>query len=101
MKELHIWLRWPTQCDLPPQGMLYLDGAESLLRSGAERVDTVQAHYCSTVWLQMGYRLFVHFSNGTDTEIKLGSNSSTPRYIRVGNNLERLLLAGEFGPVGG
>lgn len=74
MKELHIWLRWPTQGDLPPQGMLYLDGAESLLRSGAERVDTVQAHYCSTVWLQMGYRLFVHFSDGTDTEIKLGSN---------------------------
>lgn len=101
MKELHIWLRWPTPAEMPAHSTIHLDEAESLLRNGAERVDTVQAHYCSTVWLQMGYRLFVHFSDGTDTEIKLGSNPSTPRYIRVSNNLERLLLAGEFGPVGG
>lgn len=101
MKELHIWLRWPASGDLPPRGMLYLDGAERLLQDGAERVDTVQTHCCSTAWLQMGYRMLVHFSDGADTEIKLGSNPSTPRYIRAGNNLERLLLAGEFGPVGG
>ena len=101
MKELHIWLRWPTPEEIPAQSTIHLDGMEKRLLAGVERVDTVQAHCCSTVWLQMGYRLFVHFSDGTDTEIKLGDNPSTGRHIRVEHNLERLLLAGEFGPVGG
>ena len=99
MKELHIWLRLPAPDDLPTQ-LLYLSGEDRLLGACQERVDTVHARFCSTRWLAEGYQLFIHLADGTDTEIRLGSkNGATGRCIRLEHNLERLLLAGEFGPV--
>ena len=43
----------------------------------------------------MGYRLFVHKGDHT-IELKIGKNPSTDRLLKGTENLERLLLNGEF-----
>lgn len=64
-----------------------------------EDIHTTQLFPCSTQNLARGFRIFVHFLNGTCSEIKLGENQTTPRTIRMGHNLEKLLLNNEFGIV--
>ena len=50
----------------------------------------------STDLLIRDYKVFVHDLQGNKIEIKLGKNECTSRVIKLGHNLEKLLLAGEF-----
>lgn len=61
------------------------------------KVYTTQTHFCSTTWLVKGYRIFAHMLDDEVVEIKLGKNECTDREIRVSHNLEKMLLANEFG----
>ncbi|MDF2879583.1 MAG: hypothetical protein K0R54_140 [Clostridiaceae bacterium] len=94
-KELHIWMgeNYLNKDDL----LITYDSTQKALFSYAERVDTVQTHFCSTMWFEYGYRIFVHMLNNDVVEIKLGQNDCTTREIRKSNNLEKLLLANHFG----
>ena len=69
------------------------------LREGREMIRTDQSTFFSTETIANGYRLFAHFADrGGSVEVRIGTvNQSTGREIRRGHNLERLLLAGEFG----
>ena len=99
-KELHIWMgeNWRSENKNVNELIVTLESAEKALHSNKSRVDTTQTHVCSTKWLQKCYRLFVHMLDNTVVEIKLGQNDSTNRIIKETYNLEKLLLAGEFGP---
>lgn len=99
MKELHIWLRSPRDPHTASVLRLFPHNAEQALLSGRRRVDTVQTTCCSTRWLMEGYHIFLHFPGGTNAKVRLGRNKCTAREIRPEHNLQKLLLAGEFGPV--
>ena len=58
---------------------------------------TYQTSVCATSLLLSGCRIFVHMLDGKIVEIKLGENECTDRFIKVSHNLEKLLLANEFG----
>lgn len=58
---------------------------------------STQAHYFSQDTLDKKYKLFAHFANGDVVEVKRGKNECTTRNISYLCNLEKLLLAGEFG----
>ena len=58
---------------------------------------STQSYYFSQDTLDKGYKLFAHFSNGDTVEVKRGKNSCTSYKISFFQNLERLLLMGEFG----
>jgi hypothetical protein len=94
-KELHIWL-----CDYDKFTFPYVR-LESTLRALHEQdeiVHTTQPHVCSTTWLVKGYRIFTHMLDGEVVEIVLGDkNKYTNRNIGIRHNLEKLLLANEFG----
>lgn len=99
MKELHIWLRKPKDPRTFSVLKVFPEKAEKALLAGYRRVDTVQTICCDTRWLEQGYHIFIHFPNGSNAKLRLGRNSCTDRYIRPEHNLQKLLLAGEFGPV--
>lgn len=100
MKELHIWLRAPRDPHTASVLRLFPHNSEQALRSGRHRVDTVQTACCDTRWLQEGYQIYLHLPGGSNPKLRLGRNKCTKRYIRPENNLQKLLLAGEFGPMG-
>lgn len=62
-----------------------------------EYILSTQSYYFSQNTLDKKYRLFAHFSNGDTVEVKRGKNYCTSREIGCFQNLEKLLLAGEFG----
>lgn len=59
-------------------------------------IHTDQSAFLSMA-LSLGYQVFVHFASEKVVEIKYGVNSTTGRKIRASHNIERLVLAGEFG----
>ena len=94
IKELHIYMTYDypeeTLCDL--HTTLY-----SLIKKGMY-IHTTQTSVCSTERFREGYKIFVHMLDGDCVEIKLGSeNKNSSREIKMYHNLEKLLLANEFG----
>lgn len=59
-------------------------------------VMTIQVCTISTLLFTKGYRIFVHDKPDSKFEITLGKCERTNREIRMGHNLERMILTGEF-----
>ena len=55
-----------------------------------------QSYFFSQSTIDRGYTLFAHFTDGTTTEVRRGAISPSGREITAAQNLEKLLLAGEF-----
>jgi hypothetical protein len=96
VKALHIWMNNDI-LDMDVQHVT-LDGTLRALNEQENIIHTTQPHVCSTTWLVKGYKIFVHMLDGEVVEITLGDNNKhTNRNIGVRHNLEKLLLANEFG----
>lgn len=59
-------------------------------------VDTYQLICCTTDLFNQGYRIFIHETPASQFEITLGQCEGTTREIKVGHDLPKLILAGEF-----
>lgn len=64
------------------------------LKEEKELIYTTQLAILRTSLLE-SYRVFLH-KNTKSIEVKLGACKGTDRNIQVGDNLEKLVLAGEF-----
>jgi hypothetical protein len=60
---------------------------------------STQSYFFSQDTIDRGYKLFAHFSDGHIVEVKRAVNPYTNRKIGCFQNLERLLLSGEFGAI--
>ena len=91
-KELHIWL----SSDYPVYTLTTYN--ETLLETnkGTSIIHTTQIHFCNTHMFEKEYTIYVHDGGKKMAKLNLGTVECTPRYIRAGHDLERLLLAGEF-----
>lgn len=96
--EIHLYLQFalkdwnetiPVQVDFY-NSMLLFEHPE-LRKSNI--LHTTQPHFLS---FHYGKRLFVHTPSGEVHEITLGRCDGTNRYIKIGHNLEKLLISGEF-----
>ena len=91
-KELHIHLDYYYTCTTITNFMATVD---MISKDVLDVINTTQPHFCSWKYVNMGYRLFVH-KGGHMIELKIGKNPSTDRLLKGTENLERLLLGGEF-----
>ena len=93
MKELHIYLDW----EYPAETRTNFKSTDMAISMNFRKaiIHTTQTHFCSWKYVNMGYRLFVH-KDGHMIELKIGKNPSTDRLLKGTENLERLLLGGEF-----
>lgn len=93
--EYHLYLYVPDndlwQCTFA----ITVEEVENLIEEFA-CVKTFQICTLSTRLFKLGYRIFIHDEPGSNFEITLGNCARTAREIKMGTNLERLLLAGEF-----
>ena len=95
MKELHICLDYDFPRRNKAMTLETFTSTELAIVTNDEIIYTTQTHFCSWKFVNMGYRLFVH-KGGHMIELKVGKNSSTDRLLKGTENLERLLLGGEF-----
>ena len=93
-KELHIWLI----AKFPIETLHDYTSVNNAILGGMEVLHTTNTHFCNTKYIvDLNYRIFAHMKNEC-VEIKLGSNNkNTSREIKIGHNLEKLLLSNEFG----
>ena len=92
IKEFHVWL--------DSVGMDYticcktLNTTRRIMEQGDEEIHTTQLSLLRTSLLDE-YRVFLH-QEGKQIEITLGECQGTERIIKAGDNLEKLVLGGEF-----
>jgi len=73
-----------------------MDAIQRNTPEGDVTIATTQMCFLSTLWIEYGFRIYVHDRTG-DFEIVLGEgNERTSRHIRRGHNLYRLWCNGEF-----
>lgn len=74
----------------------YTVAAVNDLISLGKDVDTYQVICCTTDLFNKGYRIFVHETPASLFEITLGTCERTTREIKIGHDLPKLILSGEF-----
>lgn len=92
--ELHIYL------DKYPANTLhsYTETLEAL-ENHQLVVNTTNTYFCKTEYIEKGYSLFIHFADGTKTQIKFGFNESCNKELRKAHNIEKMMYANAFGDV--
>ena len=89
-KEFHLYL------DKRPENSIdVFDEVTALIELGISPIHTTQVYACTTYLFDQGYRIFVHDNDG-EFEITLGPCERTERIIKMGYNLPKLIVAGEF-----
>jgi len=93
-KEMHIYMSEPKDvaCCVSYNSVLRaLNFLEPIIH-------TTQTHFCSNrVIYDYGYTLYIHSEDGKIVKIDKNGTDATNRELREGHNLEKMLLAGEFG----
>ena len=87
-KEFHVYL------DSYLGGFYTYCGTLEALNSEQPFIQTTQLSFLSTALLEK-YRVFLH-KGDKQIEITLGECQGTDRIIKAGDNLEKLVLGGEF-----
>ena len=91
--EFHLWLVRPIHGDgYFLKTVLEIEAAIKLKKD----IDTYLVCMISTDLFNKGYRIFVHDDVHDKFEITLGSCDRTDRELRMGHNLEKMLLSGAF-----
>lgn len=96
-KEYHLWLYKPEESSETIVSD-YINTC-ALIRGDVQKIHSHCSVLFTTSLLDLGYRLFVHFPNGTEYEVKYGEETPGGRLVRPGLNLEKLVYAGEFGTI--
>lgn len=91
--EYHLYLYIPMRSEFVMQ--LTVGMVDRAVSMGYD-VGTIQVCTLSTSLFAKGYRIFVHDKPGSKFEITLGNCERTNREIRMGHDLEKMLLSGEF-----
>lgn len=96
-KELHIYMYHPKEiacCSVS------FNNTEKKINSDEPIIHTTQIHFCHNRYIyDNGYTIYVHGENGRVIKIDKSGTTATNRLIREGHNLEKMLLAGEFGDI--
>lgn len=95
-KEYHLYLYFPDIALDDPSWLDYTVKEVENAISHGYRVDTMQVCTLGTYLFTEGYRIVVHDTPYSLFEITLGPCARTTREIRMGHDLEKLLLSGEF-----
>ena len=79
----------------PPETITDWITTETLVRHRHAVIHTTQTHFCSWKYVKIEDELYVHCGDYV-IQLVIGHNKSTDRLLNGTENLERLLLCGEF-----